>query len=253
MTRLIVLLGLLISYLSPMTATAAAMIVLESNTQRFAVGDVLDSDAIIELDDGDELLLATETGAFRIEGPIPRTGENEKPVIEPLGAYAGMSAGKTSASDVLSALVAADEEDDTTVGAVRGGGSTTSLGCPRNPPSAWSLRVARGEQCIAAGEAVSLWREDASSNTSLHVQRVTTEEEAIVNWPSDANNVIWPESVPIADGEIYSVRYAGDSSAQSLILRKMPNSMKSDMQAIAWLSTHGCKCQALALYNNRQE
>jgi len=158
MTRLIVVLAILISYLGPIAATAASMIVLESNTQRFAVGDVLDSDAIIELDDGDELLLATETGAFRIEGPIPRVGENEKPVIEPLGAYADTGHSKTSAGAVLSALVAPEEEDDSTVGAVRGGGgSTSSLGCPRNPPSAWSLQVARGEQCIATGEAVSLW------------------------------------------------------------------------------------------------
>ncbi len=253
MSRFPIILGGLLMYFAMASAMAASMIILESNTERFVVGDVLDSETAIRLDDGDELLLATESGAFRVVGPIPSDGEGEDAPIEPIGAYVGAGDSDASAGDVLTALVAAGEEDDATVGAVRGGGGASGLGCPRSPPSAWSLRVMRGEQCIADESAVSLWREDATQDTAVQIQRVTTEEEATVTWPSDDNDVEWPDSVPIADGEIYSLRFADDASGQTLIIRKMPAGLKSDMQAIAWLSTHGCRCQALALYNNLQD
>lgn len=253
MTRLVLILASLASLLGSSVAVAASMIILESNTQRFVVGDVLDTETVIKLDDGDELLLATESGAYRIVGPIPRDSEDESAPVEPIGAYVGVANGEASAADVLSALVATGEEDDATVGAVRGGGGASSLGCPRSAPSAWSLRIMRGEQCIADDNAVSLWREDASTATAVQIQRMTTEEEATIDWPSNVSNVGWPDSVPLADGEIYSIRYKDDDNAQSLILRKMPAGLKSDTQAIAWLSTHGCRCQALTLYNNRQE
>jgi len=114
----------------------------------------------------------------------------------------------------------------------------------------WSLAIASGEQCAPASGSVSFWREDATDDTSLHLKRMSTGDEVTIAWPADTDSIVWPESVELTDGEMYLVRYAGAVRSKDLTIKQMPASIATDVQAIAWLSTHGCKCQAEALYQN---
>jgi len=75
-------------------ASAAHIIVLQSDTPRFSEGQILDSESVIELDEGDELLLAAEAGTFSITGPYagPPTGgdtADQENVLKALGQLLG--------------------------------------------------------------------------------------------------------------------------------------------------------------------
>lgn len=222
-------------------ALAADIVVLQSNTPNYLPGKILSSGTIIELADGDELLLASESGALTLSGPY--SGPPEE----------AAAADEQSVLKALDELLGKSPADTGDLGVIRGtsnDGSDDS--CGDAPPGIWSLAVVSGERCVPADDRVTFWREDATQDSTLLVKRIATDEEAELEWASGNNSLTWPESLQQANGETFSVRYAADIRSKNVTLIKMPDGIDSDVQIITWLATQGCTCQAEKIYDGLQ-
>ncbi len=222
-------------------ALAADIIVLQSNTPNYLPGKILSSGTIIELADGDELMLASESGALTLTGPY--SGPPEK----------ADSADEQSVLKALDELLGKGSADTGDLGVIRASAGDDSVGlCEDAPPEAWSLAIVSGERCVPAHDTVSFWRGDASQDSTLLVKRIATGEEAELSWASGEHSILWPESLEQANGETFSVRHAADIRSKNVTLIKMPDGIDSEVQTIAWLAAQGCTCQAQKIYDNLQ-
>ena len=90
MKRIITAVGAIsLLMLAAAVALAGDIVVLQSNTPNYSSGEVLSADTVIELADGDELMLASESGGFTLSGPYAGPPEetdsaDEQSVLEAL-------------------------------------------------------------------------------------------------------------------------------------------------------------------------
>ena len=230
---------IILAIMSTVVAHAADIVVLQSNTPDYEVGEILSSDTVIELTAGDELMLASDSGAIVLSGP--HSGPPK----------AADSADEQSVLKALDELLGKSSPDTGDLGAVRRLDRNDSAEhCNDAPPAAWSLAIVSGDRCVPADGAVSFWRDDASQESTLLVKRIATGEEAEIAWTSGEHAVPWPESLQQANGETISVRHDADIRSQNISLIKMPEGIDSTVQTIAWLASQGCGCQAQKIYED---
>ncbi len=237
MLKAAIAIAITIAMMITATAQADVVMVVQSNTPDYQPGAILSSDSVIELADGDELMLATDSGEITLSGPYSGPPE------------ASDSADEDSVFKALGDLLGKSSPDTSDLGAVRGSGDDDDdARCDGGPPEAWSLAVVSGERCVPANGEVSFWREDASQDSMLKVKRIATGEEAELAWVSGKHVVLWPESLQQANGETFSVRHESDIQSKNVTLIKMPEGIDSEVQTIAWLAAQGCGCQAQKIY-----
>lgn len=228
-----------LTVLSPSDAVATEVIVVvQSNTDRYSVGETLDSQTVIELEEGDQLKVASSSGVLCMRGRYTGPATNK------------CTDDEQSISDALRELLGKTRPDTTGLGAIRATPADEKHACEVLPPTAWSLVVTDGEQCVRAGGTVSFWRHDAAQSTALTVKRLSVNTQATLPWPANENSITWPESPKIVDGEMYLIRYADRIQSKSITINEIPAGINTEVQAIAWMSTHSCKCQAEILFRD---
>lgn len=216
-----------------MACLADDLVILESNSVRYPVGEIVAGDLGITLTEQETLMIVAANGTmFTIEGPFDGVPSVTATDIPPVKA-------------ALEQLLASDKLETSGLGAVRSGDDDATHVVDTRP-TPWYIHVDQsGEQCFTSGSALALWREDNRDAQEVELQRLSTAESVVLVWPAGSNALDWPESLAAEDGEIYLIRPVDQIQSTQIITLALPSgSVSSDASAVAWLAAKGCPRQA---------
>lgn len=224
----------------PGQADAGQMVVIDSTVPSLGAGTVIEGDKQIDLAAGQKVtLLSTDGSSKTLTGP-----------------YSGKPAEGSTASGedskmmgALSALFAQQKKSTASLGAVR---SATSATAEIPVPSAWVVSVENsGDRCIRKGEnKVVLWRKDASSDAKFSLEltgSLLKKKMPEAKWPAGRDRVALPGNF-FSDNDTYKAKL--DNNTVTLTFHTMPGDLDNPAQEAAWMASHGCTAQAMALLNN---
>jgi hypothetical protein len=215
----------------------ADYVVLQTESELFGIGALLEDDAELRLADGERIILLSENGN----------------VVEIHGPYEGLPEGNTVPEiDMRVALTnLIDNADDlhASLGSTRGG---VIFGGQTAHRDVWQLDALRsGRQCVVDGNAIEFWRADTGEELTLEMQRPGTEGVAVINWPVGVAEAPWPVSMPLVNEALYVLRRAGWTEAALIrVMVLNPEVVQHSQTAIAWLAAHGCSRQAELLMSD---
>ena len=220
-------------------ALAAELVVIESTSPDHIIGDVLDAETNIVLDEDVEIMLITEDGL----------------VISLAGPYVGLPGGDktpgvSGALDALGRLVGYAETEAGDIGGVRGDAQGEDLLVQEvddHRTSPWLLHTAiTGPQCVRADdEEPGYWREQNDADERLEVKRVTSGETVTIVWQAGDSIVAWPEALPLVADEMYLLRLGDRLRSTNLLLREVPAAVgDAGVAMVAFLAAEGCLSQA---------
>jgi hypothetical protein len=220
-------------------ALAAELVVIESTSPDYIIGDILDAETNIVLAEGTEVLLIAEDGLIiSLAGPyVGPPGGDETP-------------GVSGALDALGQLVGFAETEAGDIGGVRGDASGEDFLAQEvddNRTSPWLLHTGiTGPQCVRADvEEPGYWREQNDADEPLEVKRVTSGETVTVVWQAGDNTVAWPDALPLLPDEMYLMRRGDQLRSTNLLLREVPAAVgNGGVAMVAFLAAEGCLSQA---------
>ena len=223
----------------PQVALAEELVVIESTSTDYPIGDILEADKNIVLGEGVEIMLIAEDGMIiSLAGPYAGPpGRDEMPDV-------------SSAFDALGQLVGYAETEAGDIGGVRGdaGGDDflrQETGDHRTSP--WLLHTAiTGTQCVRADvEEPAYWREQDDADERLEIKRVTSGETVTIAWQAGDNTIAWPETLPLLAEEMYLLRFGDQLRSINLLLREVPAAVgDGGVAMVAFLAARGCLSQA---------
>ncbi|MFN0042307.1 MAG: hypothetical protein ACKVSF_03730 [Alphaproteobacteria bacterium] len=212
-------------------AVAADIVIVASNVPAHKAGQIIDSAAMLDLAAGQKLTFIAGNGKS-----VTRAGPYKGPVWD-----TAPPAADKKFMDALASLAAGQAKGGQTLGAVRG----AHKGEPVDP---WVVDIGRGgDQCVASGAALQLWRASADKPAVLHLAGAKDEGRAQTDWPAGAAMLPWPAEVKLADGAVYMARLDGAPSARRLVLHLAPDGLLSDAHRAVWMAEMGCALQARIL------
>ncbi len=213
-------------------AAAQAVVISDSADIGFARGATIENGTAVKVPAGRALALIDASGkGTTIQGPYD--GKLETGATGAAGA-AGPA--------VLSALhlILVDQRQSET-GTVRAAGERPQPPDPRLVDLSDSATV-----CVAPGAAPELWRPAPRPHAILTLTRLSNGARGDVDWPANQATVIWPASVPLADGETYQALVPGALVRPRLVIKLVPVGAPSVGEAQK-LSQAGCRNQALTM------
>ncbi|HEU4620067.1 MAG TPA: hypothetical protein VFV10_18670 [Gammaproteobacteria bacterium] len=221
-------------------ADAAENVVLESNTNRFTVGQTLDSEAPLTLGANEVVVLAMEDGrTLVVEGPHD-------------GPAAGQPPTESRLRRLVAQLFGTDRPEIEGLGGVRGGAERTSELLDTRPDP-WLIHTGlTSEQCVLASRPVELWREEDQGRRSTIVD-VSSGESAELEW-RDRNRAEWPFQAAPADDRVYLFRPDDELRSTAIRLHTLAAGLADKgLTTVAWLAARGCTAQARLLLQSLPE
>ena len=210
-------------------ALALEVVVMASNVDGIAPGQVLDGAESIEVPANGTLTLITADGrSITLTGP-----------------YSGAPAIASTAGDralvaALSALLSGGEGAPA-LGVVRGTGGA-------GPDDPWLVDVTHsGDHCVRGTATARLWRPRADQVGVLSLRAVETGERVRADWNQGESTLAWPATVPLADGANYFARLNRGITARRLVLHVVPDGLATEAHRAVWMAQHGCVDQARSL------
>jgi hypothetical protein len=229
---------LLASCLSSL-ALAADVVVIESTSADYPVGEILDADMNIVLGEDVEIMLIAEDGMIiSLAGPYTGPADNEG------------TPGVRGALDALGRLVGYAETEAGDIGGVRGDASGEDFLAQEvedHRTSPWLLHTAiTGPQCVRAGDDdPGYWREQNDADERLEVKHVTSGESVIIAWQAGDNTIAWPGTLPLLADEMYLLRFGDQLRSTNLLVREVPATVSDGgIAMVAFLAANGCLSQA---------
>jgi hypothetical protein len=215
-----------------LAAAAAGQAVVVSNSADigFARGTEIADGAAVRVPDGHTLSLIDANGkGMAIRGPFD-------------GKLGGGGSAAPANASVLSALhLILVDQKQTETGAVRAAGETPQ------PPDARLVELSDSATfCVAPGQKPELWRPSPRPHATLTLTRLSNGTRGEVDWPASQATVIWPDAVPIVDGESYQALLPGAMVRPRLVLKVVPLDAPS-IAAAQKLSQAGCGKQAVTM------
>ncbi len=223
----------------PSAALAAELVVIESTSPDYVVGEILDANINIVLgEDAEMMLIAEDSTIISLAGPhVGPPSRDDTP-------------GVSGAFDALRQLVGYAEVEAGDIAAVRGvatGEDFLVQEVDDHRTSPWLLHTAiTGAQCVRADvEEVRYWREQSDSDERLEVKRVTSGETVSIFWKAGDNTVARPDTLPLLADEMYLLRLGDQLRSTNLLVREVPAAVGDDSVAmVAFLAAKGCISQA---------
>lgn len=211
--------------LAGIAEAANELVVVRSNQNGLAPGDLVQRGQKLELPGGAEItLVAADGSVMTLKGPF----SGQVPA-----ATAGQDAGLIA---TLSSL-AKEQSKQQVLGAVRGG--------PAPSNGVFVIDGSRaGKQCVARGAAAEVRRAAASAPDTGTIREAKSNAEGELVWQSGQRIAAWPANVPLVDGGDYLVRAGSRATPQRIEIRLMPADLPNDAQKIRWLADAGCSAQA---------
>jgi len=220
-------------------AVAAELVVIESTSPDYLVGDILDDEGDLVLDEGAKITMIAEDGmVISLEGP--HVGP---PALDEVPAG-------SSVLDALGQLVGDAETQTGDIGGVRGdaiGEEYWQQTVDDHRTSPWMLHTAiTGPQCVRENSTnVECWREQNDSEGRLEIKLLTSGEVATITWQAGDNAVAWPDALPILADEMYLLRLGDELRSTNLQLRVVPATVADQsVEMVAFLAANGCISQA---------
>lgn len=216
--------------LSTFVQASDNMVVIESNTEFYQVGQLLDSQFSVKLPDQTHLTVVFATGGVQTV-----TGPYQDKLTDPLSHH--------PSDPLLVTTLATYLKDD---GLVR-----------RSAPSRFSKNVwvvdvtdNKRNYCVTPSNRVTLWRpENLSENAgSLLIKHKSSGEQAQETWPARQTTLGWPSHLlPIHFGDTYTVELKNHQSGPSfkkLVLYQVPDDLPTESHKVVWMIGRGCIPQA---------
>ena len=100
--------------------------------------------------------------------------------------------------------------------------------------------------CVAPGRKPELWRPGPTRHTTLTLIRVSTGERGEVDWPASQPTALWPDSLPIVDGESYQATMPGAMTRPRLLIKVVAFGEPSIAEAQK-LAQAQCRNQAITM------
>lgn len=207
----------------------ADYVVLESNTEQFAPGQLVSDPRALDLPAGAQLVLMSRQGqTLSLDGSA---GSTEK---------SGQS--DTDIKLMLANLVNYTRDEHVSLGGTRGGIDTSA----DNDTPLWSLNpYISGIQCVIDGGSLLVYRSDTSTDLELTVNRPGTDVSGILKWSKGQHETQWPDEVPVFNGERYVIKRAGWMASSLIQLQSVPETIaEQQATAVAWLAANKCVPQA---------
>jgi len=223
----------------PTTASAVELIVFEATGVDLAMGQVVNGDAPLQLQAGQQVTLITDDGrTIRIDGP-----HNGPPLAEESGGSG------TTVISALKDMVAPKQASVTTLGVMRDAniGGVKAASEPRKTvrmPDPWAIDITRGgNQCTLTDRPLVLWRPEPGPAGDVTLTLPDRRLRATTSWPAGYDRVRAPE-MEVAEGEPMTAEISGKTAEIKLYL--IPASVKSEKARAAWAARKGCEQQARA-------
>jgi hypothetical protein len=216
-------------------AEAAEIVVIESTSQRYSAGQLLDAAAPLTIAAGESVTVATENARLiKIDGP-----------------HNGPAAGPApDASGVRRALAQLIVEERPAVGGVGGvRGDSEEDQAPDTRPDPWLVHAERsGDQCVPRDTAVGVWREEAGEAAVAEVGISLSERTAQIRWDAGQQRAAWPAAATLTDDTVYLLRTADALRSVPIRLHVLdPALADGALASAAWLAAKGCVDQARLL------
>lgn len=214
---------------------AAELVVIASSEPTLEVGAVIDGSRPLKIPAGARVTLISSTGrTVVLEGP-----------------YDGMPDPTRAPADgdlveSLSRLITQESGSSTALAVFRG----ANVKKPENRPDLWGIDIARaGRYCLRRDIPAYLWWNNARAGAVVSLDRASSDDGGVrIRWPSAKRQLLWPESLMLADGAVYVARFRSGDEGERLAVRFMPT-LASDAHRVAWMANYGCTGQALKVLN----
>ena len=224
-------LGVLLFMLSS-ASWAQDLVVVSSTAPSLKPGQMVESDAPLDVPAGASVTLVSESGKI-----LTLNGPHSGPP--------GMGGGGGGDADLLSSLsglLSASGKETSSLGTMR------AVSPPLPPDDPWVINIGRsGDHCVIEGGPATLWRAKSAKAVSLTLKNLTDRSRSKAAWPAGANSVQWPAGVNLAEGAKYLARIKGSRTASKLVLHLVPGDLPSDAHRAAWMAGKGCVKQARRL------
>ena len=218
-------------------AEAAEIVVIESTSQRYVAGQLLDAAAPLVVAAGESVTVATENARLiKIDGP-----------------HNGPAAGPApDASGVRRALAQLIVEERPAVGGVGGvRGDSEQDQTPDTRPDPWFVHAERsGDQCVVRDASVGVWRENAGQAAVVEVGVSLSERTAPIRWDSASQRAAWPAEMAPTDDTVYLLRSAESLRSVPIRLHVLDPALAGSaggLASAAWFAAKGCIDQARVL------
>ncbi len=214
------------------SAWAQDLVVVGGGTPNLQPGQIIKSDAPLDIPAGSTVILVSESG---------KTVTLVGPYIGPVG-IGGEGGGSTDLVASLSGLLSASRKGTSSLGVMRSG-------VPPPPPTdPWVMDIGQsGDHCVAATGPVTLWRAKNAKARVLSLKNLGDKSKSVTNWPAGASILKWPSDMALVDGARYLLRLKGSSAARMLNVHLVPGDLPSTAHKAAWMADKGCKKQAKRL------
>ena len=208
-------------------AQAAQLVVIDAKgsiSKTTPIGSVID-DTNLDIQDHDQLTVMTATGeTIQVDGP------HKGPVGAPTGGDPGML---QKLSDVM-------KDRQASFGATRNAGFLADPGERKADP--WAIDASfSSTACVFEGRPAQLFLPKSANASSVTVKDETSGKSAAIDWPTDGSNAAWPASLPVVDGDQYTVSFG--ASHRTLTLKKVATAA-SEGQGSLLAAGAGCRGQA---------
>jgi len=219
------------------TAGAAEIVVIESTSQRYVAGQLIDAAVPLVIAAGESVTVATENARLiKIDGPHN-------------GPAAGPPPDQSGVRRALAQLIVEERPAVGGVGGVRGDSEAEQA--PDTRPDPWLVHAERsGDQCVVRDASVGVWREDAAQAAVLQVGVSLSERTAPIRWDSGSQRAAWPAEMAPADDTVYLLRSADSLRSVPIRLHVLDPALVGggrELASAAWFAAKGCIDQARVL------
>lgn len=218
-------------------AEAAEIVVIESTSQRYVAGQLIDAAAQLVIAAGESVTVATENALLiKIDGPHN-------------GPAAGPPPDQSGVRRALAQLIVEERPAVGGVGGVRGDSEEEQA--PDTRPDPWLVHAARsGDQCVVRDAAVGVWREEAGSALVVEVGISLSERTAQIRWDAGQQRATWPAATTLTDDTVYLLRSVDSLRSVPIRLHVLDPALAAGgagLAPVAWLVAKGCIDQARVL------
>ena len=110
-------------------------------------------------------------------------------------------------------------------------------------PGIWDIDVTQsGKICVTNASKVQLWRPESDSAVKLSIRSADGKSQE-VSWAAGKSSVVWPTSLPVANGAAYQIEWPETGDKSSVTFVNVPNAPSDLVGAAKVLIDNGCQHQ----------